>query len=374
LPCPGQYIRGRDATDLKSNPLAKWTEFQKIDLRSMFRGFSTSKGKSRARPFILSLSAATLLLYVALASQAQTSTAESPAETDRVHFGDLVDVDVIGSFEYDWRGTVNPEGFLDGMDRLEDPIFALCRTESDVAGDIIKAYSTFLRNPQVIVRIVDRSRRAEAIVSGAVRTPYRFQIRRPVRLNELIILAGGVTDRSSGEISIFRPQSLSCTAKPLEKTEAFVKASSASGSQTLKIMIQNLLKGAPEANPEIRSGDIVTVLEAAPIYVIGGVNNPRQISSRSQTTLERAIASSGGLAKDAVKEKIQIYRRINGQTKIIEADLGKIEAKTLEDIPLLAYDIVDVGQKGRGKRRFPPNVDGGTWRNDRFSLRLRIID
>ena len=228
-----------------------------------------------------------------------------------------------------------------------------------------------------MVRILDRSRRAEAIVAGAVRNPYRFQIKRPVRLNELIVFAGGITDRSDGEIVIFRPESLSCAGrlKPSPgNTEAFVKTSGSSGSQTFRIKISDLLKGELSANPQILSGDIITVSEAAPIFVIGGVNNPRQLSSRSQVTLSRAIASSGGLTKDATEDKITIYRRVNGQSQVINADLAKIESKVVEDIPLMAYDIVDVGQKGREKRRFPPNVAADATRRDKFAFRLKIVE
>jgi protein involved in polysaccharide export with SLBB domain len=91
-------------------------------------------------------------------------------------------------------------------------------------------------------------------------------------------------------------------------------------------------------------------------------------------TLSRAIASSGGLTKDATEDKITIYRRVNGQPQIINADLAKIESKAAEDIPLMQYDIVDVGQKGREKRRFPPNVASDASRSDKFAFRLKIVD
>ncbi len=52
------------------------------------------------------------------------------AGQDRIHFGDVIDVDVVGSFEFDWRGRVNPEGFLDGFDKVDRQIFVLCRAGS----------------------------------------------------------------------------------------------------------------------------------------------------------------------------------------------------------------------------------------------------
>ena len=56
--------------------------------------------------------------------------------SDLVHYGDLIEVDVVGSYDYDWRGSVTPEGFLDGLDTLENQIYALCRSEDDLAATI----------------------------------------------------------------------------------------------------------------------------------------------------------------------------------------------------------------------------------------------
>ena len=112
----------------------------------------------------------------------------APGNTGLIHFGDLIDVDVVGSFEFDWRGTLTPEGFLDGFDKIEAPVYALCRTEEQLASVITAEFVKTLRDPKVAVRILDRSNRAVAYLDGAVKIPQRFQIRRPVRLNELLVI------------------------------------------------------------------------------------------------------------------------------------------------------------------------------------------
>ena len=297
-------------------------------------------------------------------AQIPAQTGESKTQEKLIHFGDLIDVDVVGSLEYDWRGTLNPEGFLDGIDFVEEPIYALCRSETEIATAVVAGYSKILREPKVVVTVLDRSNRALSVLQGAVKRTQRFQIKRPVYLNELLILSGGLTDKVSGEIQIFRPPSLSCETKKQDEISAdatngenrdrFVKTSRSNGAQTFNIKITDLLSGNQEANPQILSGDIITVLEAEPIYVIGGVNTPKQIAVRSEITLSRAIAGAGGLTKDAVPGSITIFRREKLETKIIEADLTKIEAKQSEDIILKRFDIVEVGQKGREKRKSPP--------------------
>lgn len=323
----------------------------------------------------------------------QTSSVETASETARtdahlVHFGDLIDVDVIGSVEYDWRGTLNPEGFLDGVERAENPIYALCRSEAAIAEEISRAYSKDLREPKVVVRILDRSNRPLSFLYGAIKTPQRFQIKRPVYLNELLVVAGGLTEKASGEIQIFRPQNLSCQAMATKENESgisggaggvrerFVAASRKNTANYINIKITDLLGGKKEANPRILNGDVVTVLEAESIYVIGGVANPKQISSRAQElTLSRAVAAAGGATKNADLKKVTVYRREAGATKIIEADLEKIKSGAAEDLVLRAFDIVEVPQTGSRPAKFPPvlkiaEIDEKQTAN----LPLRIID
>jgi len=302
-----------------------------------------------------------------------SAQSESVAQAELVHFGDLIEVDVVGSYEYDWRGTLTPEGFLDGLDYLDEQVFALCRSERDISSEIEKQYGKILRDPKVAVRILDRSNRAVAFVSGAVRSPQRFQIKRPVHLNELLVLTGGITDRSSGEISIFRPPKLSCTETKKNTGDEFVKASQPGGAETINIRIAEILRGEPSANPQILSGDIVTVSEALPVYMIGGVNSPQQIPLRNQITLSRAIATAGGLAKEG-STNITIFRREGRETKIITADLEKIAAGA-DDPVLKPFDIVDVPVKGKAPRARPPVIDSRqTSSLSLIGLPLRVID
>src|SRR5690606_16552737 len=241
----------------------------------------------------------------AVGQNGETVPARDPI--GRIHLGDVVDVDVVGSYEHDWRGTLTPEGFLDGLDELGKQIYALCRTEEEVAATLTTEFSKNLRDPEVRVRILDRSNRPEALIAGGVQTPARMQIKRPLSLLEAIVLAGGITDIASGEITIFRPALAGCDEKGDPK---FVNSSASEpASQTLRISISDILKGEAAANPIIRSGDIVTVLEAPPVYVIGGVNNPGPVQLRTDLTISRAVASAGGVAKNGAPTEVTVFRR-----------------------------------------------------------------
>jgi protein involved in polysaccharide export with SLBB domain len=308
-----------------------------------------------------------------------------PSAENLIHQGDLIDVDILGSFEYDWRGKLTPEGYIDGLSFIEEPVFGLCRSEEDVARDIVRGYEKLLRNPKVVVKILDRSNRATAVLVGAVKKPQRFQIKRSVFLNELLIVSGGLTELADGEIRIFRPQNLSCLAEPKvfesaisdngEKRERFVKTRQGNVATTLSVKISDLLNGNKESNPQILSGDIVTVLEAAPIYITGGVNSPKQIAARSKLTVSRAVDSAGGLTKNATEDSITIFRRVGRETKVIEVDLKKIKAEQAEDIVLQSFDIVEVGEKGRAKKKFPPVIQlQSTTESQSAALPFRIIE
>lgn len=304
--------------------------------------------------------------------QAQAPAATSGGQEALVHFGDIIDVDVVGGFEYDWRGTITPDGFLEGLDAYGEPIYALCRTEVQIAEDVARAYSKILRSPNVKVTIIDRSNRALVRLDGAVRVPSRFQLRRTAGLRELLVLAGGFTDAASGEITIFRPLNLSC--QPLEQAGAKPRERD-NGSGTINIKISDLLSGKPEASPEILSGDLISVTRASPIYVIGAVNNPRPLFTPSEITVSRAVAMAGGVSKEADRRKVTIFRRTGTDSTVINVDLDKIKISKSGDEILKPFDIIDVASKGGGKRKYPPLAAPGSNRDlVRPELPLRIVD
>jgi polysaccharide biosynthesis/export protein len=230
-------------------------------------------------------------------------------------------VDVAGSFEFDWRGGLTPEGFLNGLERSPEQIYALCRSESAVAEDIARHYGVFLREPRVTVRILDRSGRAVAVLDGAVKRAYRFRIGRAVRLSELLALSGGITDDAGGEITILRSPASNCEPHPGETRAA----------STRTIRITDMLEGAEGSNPYIVAGDDIRVVEALPIYLIGGIEVPRPIKARPGISLSRAVAMAGGLTKSAVAANVTIFRREGNARRTLKADLTEISAGRADD-------------------------------------------
>jgi polysaccharide export outer membrane protein len=259
--------------------------------------------------------------------------------------GDILDVRVFGQSDLNSTVEVDSDGNITSLPFLESPITARCRTEKEVQKDIIKAYSKFLKNPQVSVRIGERKSRPPATVFGAVRQPTRLTMQRRIRLNELVVVSGGFTDRASGTIQIFHTEPLMC---PLPGEEALAAPIDDTKAPFEIIKIAELRSGNGLANPVIRPGDYVFVTEAEPVYITGSVNAPQGIYLRDQLTLSRALAMVGGARKEAKISDVRIYRQKPGTTtqETIKVDYGAIKKNQQPDFLLQAFDIVEVPEAG----------------------------
>jgi polysaccharide export outer membrane protein len=103
-----------------------------------------------------------------------------------------------------------------------------------------------------------------------------------------------------------------------------------------------------EANPVIRPGDYVLVTEAEPIYITGSVVSPAGIYLREGLMLSRALAMVGGARKEAKLNEVKIYRQIAGSAnqEVITVDVAAIRKNQKPDVPLQAYDVIEVPEAG----------------------------
>ena len=154
-----------------------------------------------------------------------------------------------------------------------------------------------------------------------------------------------------------------------------MKVKQASELKIITITISDLLKGKREANPQILYGDVINVLSAEPVYVIGAVENPTKIPIRRGTTVSRAIASAGGLTKDANPKRITIFRREDRDTQVIKVDLDKIKLENQKDLELKPFDVVQVGGRGNENDKEPPIIRFESDKKKEVAkLPLRVID
>lgn len=265
---------------------------------------------------------------------------------DRIHIGDVIEVDQVGGTEFDWRGRVGADGSLIGFDTYDEPIIALCKTDIELAAEIEAGFRKILREPKFAVRIIDRSQRPTVTIEGAVKTPSRFRLMREVQLRELIALAGGLSDSVAGDIIINRQAAIACSEGAVDPGR--------SGFEQIRISLRDLLAGKPDADVEIMLGDIIIVDKAAIVYIIGGVRTPGTVYIRGQETLLAAIEKAGGFSKDAVKDQISVFRRGESGSEIIQCGIGKDASCDPEKAVTMPFDIIEIGTKGRPQRQYAP--------------------
>lgn len=255
--------------------------------------------------------------------------------------GDVVEVKVFGQPDLNATAQVDGDGNLSSLPFL-DAISAKCRTEKQVQKDIAVAYSRLIKDPQVSVRVIDRKSRQPAQVSGAVRTPGKVPTERKLRLNELIAASGGITEKAAGTIQILHTESLLCPG-PGEEVEALPLAGTAIPLQIVKI--SDLQAGS--VNPIIRSGDLVLVTEAVPVYITGSVVSPGSVMLTDQLTLSKALGMVGGTRKEAKLSEIKIYRQKgNAPQQVLKVDFEAVKKSQNPDIFLQPYDVIEVTDTG----------------------------
>jgi len=269
--------------------------------------------------------------------------ANQPAQPDeryRIGPGDVLDIRIFNRPNLS-RDAVRVEG--SGMIRMpliEGEIQAACKTEGELAKEIAGRYLKYYRNPQVDVFVKEYNAREVALI-GAVSEQGRYQMRRRMRLLELLTYAKGTTEKAGQTINIVRAGG----------PELCVRAddSTANNGAFISLRLNDTLRGEEKANPYVQSGDIVTIPEADQIYVVGNVYSPKAIPLKEPITVSRAIAIAGGALRDSRTDRVRIVRQQSGAAQAeIFVNLSAIAHKRADDVLLQPNDIVEV-QESTGK-------------------------
>ncbi|MDI1240609.1 MAG: polysaccharide biosynthesis/export family protein [bacterium] len=281
------------------------------------------------------------MLCSIVASFAVTIFTQAPAilpgqERYRIGYQDRVTVQVFRRPELTQTVDVNPNGTI-SLFRLPEPVVAVCKTEGELASDIADAYrKDYLRNPEVKVIVSEQRSQAFAVI-GAVVKPAQYVVSKRIRLLELLSLAGGPSPEAGSRLILARTGS-TATCKDGAATQEV------SDVLYADFKIKDVLEA--RENPEVRPGDIVSVLEEDSVYVYGNVIKQGQVKFKEPITLMQAIASAEGLKPAAKKDKIRVLRQKSGSLEKEELifDLGKISKTGANDPFLQPNDIVAVSE------------------------------
>jgi len=252
--------------------------------------------------------------------------------------GDVLDVRVFGQSDLTSTVEVDADGNISSLPFIETPIRAKCRTEKEIQASITEAYSKYLVRPRVSVRLTERRSRPPAVIHGAVRNAMRVEMKRRVRLHELLATSGGITQNASGTIQIMHTEPEMCVDAATNPQSPAIS----DVGQLEVLQLADVKAGLEKADPYIRPGDIVIVTEGEPIYITGAVTQPREMSLKDGLTLARAIMMSGGVTRQAKASEVHIYRRTAKGSDDMKVNYDAIRKGKEQDVALQAYDIVDV--------------------------------
>lgn len=269
----------------------------------------------------------------------------SPNDRYLIGPGDVLDIRVFNHPQLS-RDAVRVDGRgIISMPMIEDEIQAACRTESELAREIVTRYRRYQRHPYVDVFVKEYQSRPVAVI-GAVNKPGRFQLQRRVRLLELLSFAEGPAERAGGRVQITRTaggEACDLHASTVSDTDAL--------EGIISFDLKDTLHGDDKSNPYVQPGDVISLPDAEQAFVVGNVLRPLTIPLKEPVTVSRAVAMAGGTLPDTKSGKVRIIRQTPGRSTKGEiiVDLEAIDKRQAEDVGLQAGDIVDVPTSG-GKR------------------------
>jgi polysaccharide export outer membrane protein len=279
------------------------------------------------------------------AAATATDEPDTSADAYRIGAGDVLEITVVtGSGRSPQLSADNLQVNEKGQIQVFDGIVgAACLTTGELAASLKTRYLQYKHEPLSVVVNVKEYRSQLVAVIGAVKAPGRFEMRRPIRLLELLALyAGGPSEASDGRIEVVHTQNSVCTG-PDSRAEMAMASASYKWDETRV--------GKEESNPYVRPGDVISLADAPQAFVIGNVREPKNIPLKERITLTTALAMAGGTLESTKSDKIRIERqRPGGVSKdVLIVDLNAIKKQQAADVELLPGDIVEV-PSSTGKR------------------------
>ena len=255
----------------------------------------------------------------------------TPSPEYRVGPGDVLEVEVFGSPDLSRIATVQTNGMVALPLLREVPVAGLSLAE-------VKARLTsllgrdYLVNPQVDVRVKEYQSQFVTVL-GEVSTPGRRPLRGgQTRLIDVLVEAGGLTPRASGELTLSRAE-----------------GTFEGGARTIRVQL-----GAPALTPvdeqrlqlPLRAGDIITASPKYYVTVEGEVVRPGRYVLDGALTVSGAISSAGGLTRfGSQRVKVRRIDAPTGRVQIFDVDLKAVRRGEKPDPPLQANDTISVSRR-----------------------------
>jgi polysaccharide export outer membrane protein len=243
---------------------------------------------------------------------------------------DLLEIDVFQVPDLKTTARVSASGYikLSLIDRVE--VAGL--TVSELETLLSRRLEKYVREPVVSV-FVKEYRSQQISVLGSVKDPRAYYATGQKYLLDMLSLAGGLTQDAGSICIIQRPPK-----------------ADASGDKGEKIVVdldELLIKGRPELNIPVLSGDTIVIPKSGIFFVDGAVRNPGEFQLKGRTTFTQAISMAKGLSFEAVHSEMRIYRDTGKpEREVITVDYDSVlEGKSL-DIDIKDKDVIIVSKSG----------------------------
>ena len=251
---------------------------------------------------LLALAWVVTILVPGLAMRPALAQQPGAPETYVLGPGDTLEIVIYGEADLSRTVTVKPDGAISLP--LLGEVKAAGKTTTQLAADLTRAYSRYLKQPSISVTV--RELRVDRIyILGQVSRPGEYQLRPGAGIMELLASAGGPTNRADlAKVVVMRGR---IEATQLNLLEAF----------------------AVNKNPEFRlvAGDVLFIPETdRRITVLGQVNRPGAYELLEGQRVSELLAAAGGLTTRAAPERGFVVRG----AQQIPVDLKKVLAGDLE--------------------------------------------
>jgi polysaccharide biosynthesis/export protein len=160
----------------------------------------------------------------------------------------------------------------------------------------------FVREPQVTVAIEQQHSRQVSVL-GHVHKPAQYSIDQPLKLIDILTLAGGISQEGSDTIRLIRN-------------------SDSDAPEQIDINIRTMLSGSDlSKNLAIENNSIIYVAPMEKFYIYGQVNRPGAYRLEPGMTVMQALAVGGGINIKGSESGLRISRHHHdGAIEEIEAD------------------------------------------------------
>lgn len=278
---------------------------------------------------------------------------------DRIGFDDVLDINVFEAQELNREVRVSSAGEISLPLLKSVHAGGLTPRELElVLEELLRR--TYMKDPHVSVFVREMQSHPVSVL-GAVRKPGVFQVRGSKTLLEVLSLAEGLADDAGETVIIMRGAGLQNGAGsdaemafPAKEnanndnpTALDPAKNSTPSASVARINLKNLLDSSDfQPSPIVNPGDIVKVLRAGIVYVVGEVQRPGGfvMKSNEKMSVLQVIALSGGLTRTASGAGARIIHtdEQSGKRERTPIDVSKILAGKAPDPVLEARDIVFV--------------------------------